>query len=210
MRTDHHHDRESRPKNREDLVKATTCPSCGRPSATARALPTYRYKESGIPNLWLRGGVTETVCSSCKAKHIQIEQEPQLLQVIAVALLIEARPLTGYEMRFLRGACQMSQAMLAGALHRRRETIAEREAKPSPPGISFSDEVVLRWVLLSNFRRYLDREGNRFLTTTQIALLESFSDFFDGFSKKYVEQGLKKSKLIAALQGELWSLNKAA
>src|SRR6266545_2952024 len=109
VRSRHHHDRQRRSKNGEEQVNAAICPSCGTPGARVRVLPTYRYRESGIANLWLRGGVTETVCARCKAKHISIEKESQLLQVISVGLLMAARPLTGHEMRFLRGACQMSQ-----------------------------------------------------------------------------------------------------
>ena len=187
------------------------CPSCGKLTAMASALAIYRYRESGIPNLWLRGGVTETVCASCKKRHIMIEKEPQLLQVIALRLLIDARPLSGYEMRFLRGACGLSQARLAEILRHRRETISERETKPNP-GIDFAEEVVLRRVLLQHFREQLDKEGSNFLSEDQCRLLDQFSEFFWDFSQKFARQLLRRSKLVAAMddQGERWQLDEAA
>jgi len=187
------------------------CPGCGRPSATARALPTYRYKESGIPNLWLKGGVTQTECDNCGQSYIKIEKESQLLQVIALGLLIDARPLTGHEMRFLRGACQMSQARLAEALKKRRETISEREAKQNPH-ISYADEVLLRLVLLRSFKAQLEGAGEKLLTKNQRQVLTGFTDWFSGFSEQFAERMTRRTRLIAAMddEGELWSLGKAA
>jgi hypothetical protein len=104
----------------------------------------------------------------------------------------------------------MSQAQLAEILKRRRETIAEREAKRSIPGISFADEVVLRWVLLTHFRQHLSEDGNDFLPKRYHSLLSGFSDFFDDFSRKYVEAALKGARMVAALRGECWSLEKKA
>lgn len=191
-------------------MRNVVCPGCGISSAIARPLPSYHYRESGLANVWLRGGVTETKCTECRQRHYRIENETQLLQVIACGLLVDARPLTGHEMRFLRGACNMSQAQLAEILKRRRETIAEREAKSSIPGISFADEVVLRWVLLTRFRRHLSGDGNDFLPRRHHALLSGFSDFFDDFSRKYVDEAFKRSRMVAALHGESWSLEKKA
>ena len=187
------------------------CPSCGRPTAAAKALPMYRYKESGIPNLWLRGGVTETVCAFCKAKYIKIEKESQLLQVIALKLLMDARPLSGHEMRFLRGACQLSQAKLAEALRHRRETVSERENKQNP-GIDFAEEVLLRLVMLSHFSQHLNTEGNNFLTGSQREDLKKFTTFFWDFSERIAQHIRRSTKLVAALddQNELWRLDEAA
>jgi len=190
---------------------SVTCPSCGRAAATARLLPMYRYKESGIPNLWLRGGVTETACTSCRKRHIKIEKEAQLLQVIALRLLMDARPLTGAEMRFLRGACHLSQAKLAGALRRRRETVSERESKANP-GIVFAEEVLVRRVFLRHFNEHLGSQGNNFLTQTQRETLANFTKFFFDFSQNFAREVLKRHKLIASLDEshELWQLDEAA
>ncbi len=193
-------------------MSTVICPSCGKPTATDTPLPTYRYKESGIPNLWLRGGVTETVCASCKERHITIEKESQLLQVIALRLLMDARPLSGFEMRFLRGACRLSQARLAKLLRHRRETVAEREAKRNP-GIHFAEEVLLRLVMLEHFNDHLGAKGNNFLTKNQRKDLADFTGFFRDFSLTFAEPMLRRTtRLVAALEGrsEVWRMDEAA
>jgi DNA-binding transcriptional regulator YiaG len=193
------------------MSHSVTCPSCGGATATARALASYRYRESGIPNLWLEGGVTETVCASCRKRHIRIEKESQLLQVIALRLLMDARPLTGYELRFLRGACSLSQAKLAEALRRRRETVAEREAK-AEPGIPFAEEVLIRFVLLGHFNEHLRDRENSFLTKRQRGLLADFTKFLSVFSRDFADETLKRHRLVATLDKRraLWELAEAA
>lgn len=191
-------------------MNVVICPGCGRPGAKERVLASYRYTESGIPNLWLRGGVTETVCGRCKEKYFGIEKEGQLLQVIALGLLMVPRHLSGHEMRFLRGVCQLSQAKLAEVLRLRRETIAEREAK-SNPGIGFADEVLLRLVFLRHFAQELN-EWEDFLTESQRKTLADLTEFFSSFCREFAEGRLRRTKLVAALdrQRERWKLDEAA
>ena len=184
------------------------CPSCGRLSATEQALETYQYRESGLPNLWLRGGVTELRCSNCGENLIKIEQEGQLLQVIAVTLLIVPRPLTGHEMRFLRGACHLTQERLAEETRRTRGTITTRERQDSP-NLDFADEVLLRLVLLQHFNEHLKAEGNNLLPESQRAILADFTNWFPGFSRKFAEKALSrrpKLKLVLNEPDRVWKL----
>jgi hypothetical protein len=147
---------------------------------------------------------------SCKKKNVRIEKEPQLLQVIAVNLLVDPRRRTGHELKFLRGACQLTQTDLAAKLKLgRRETIADREARPGVANESFSDEVVMRWVLLSSFREHLRDDSNNFLANDDRSLLADFHDFFEDFSKRYVKRVLA-AKLEVALKGDSWKLAIAA
>ena len=186
------------------------CPTCGELSATARAPEKYLYKESGIPNLWLQGGVTITSCKNCGDETVRIEQEAQLLQVVTMGVLMDPRPLTGFEMRFIRGACRMSQASLASELRlNRRESIAERERKENP-NIGFAEEMLFRQLMLEHFSRQLDIEGNDFLAPQHRKELEEFRDFFLEFSKEFVEQFKRKPKRIASLSQRVWEVDRAA
>lgn len=182
------------------------CPSCGKESASAKELPKYHYRESGLDTVWLTGGVTETSCRSCGETFVRVWKEPQLLQVIALGLLMGSKSLTGPEWRFLRRACGLTQAQLASLLkYPRRETIAEREAKPNPR-LSFPEEVGLRWVLVGSFQRYLAKPGNSSLEASQLERLWSFSAFFRDFSDT-VRSVHERRRMTAVAQGDLWTLN---
>ncbi|HEY3216472.1 MAG TPA: hypothetical protein VGK93_08260 [Candidatus Eisenbacteria bacterium] len=161
-----------------------TCPGCGKPAATARAIATYHYTESGLDNVWLVGGVTETECSECGEKFLRVTREPQLLQVIALDLLMRPSYRTGAELRFLRRACGLSQEQLAALLQcPRRATIAEREAKDHP-GLSFPEEVGYRWVLLKAFQEFVTTPGNNALEASHLQKFWSFAGFFRDFAIK--------------------------
>ena len=192
-------------------MTSSQCPGCGRMTASSRILPTYQYRESGLSNLWLRDGVIRTDCRRCGETFLAVPREFQLLQVIAVELFMEPRHLTGQELRFLRGACQISQAKLATALRKRRETVAEREAKQDPR-INFAEEISLRLVLLRFFHEYLEGKGNSLLDVGHRKRIGEFTDWFVGFSKRFVDHGNRRPKLVAALdkKGECWHLEEAA
>lgn len=193
-------------------MSSEICPKCGRPNAESRPVPTYHYhRESGLENVWLRGGVTETVCERCGQTCIRIEKEWQLLQVVALRLLMKQGPLTGPEMRFVRSACEMSQAELAKALKLgRRPTVSEREAKEKP-GLTFAEELGLRLILLQAFRHYVDGVGRNFLTSEHRKTLDEFTDSFARSAIQYAERG-QLEKLTAELdpRRELWRLPGAA
>lgn len=190
-------------------VGAVACPSCGKAAAVA-VLRSYHYKESGLRNLWLHGGVTQTTCASCKQRHVAIENETQLLQTIAVALLESPRRLSGAEMHFLRGAARLSQSWLAAQLRKGRETIAEREAK-ADPGVSFGEELLFRFVVLEAFVGHLQARGNCFLARDQAKRLLDFRGFFHDFSSRFADGVLARGRLVATMAQERgWQLEPAA
>ncbi len=187
------------------------CPGCGKRSATDRVLERYRFIESGLPNIWLKGGVTETSCSRCGESFIEIEKLWQLLQVIAVALFMKPGFLTGDEMRFLRGACEMSQAALASALRHRRATVSERETRRNP-GLSVAEEVWLRLVLLDSFRKHVRSDGNGFLIAADLRALDAFGASFCREALRVTGQMSRRGMMTAALDGhrKAWRLDSAA
>ena len=181
------------------------CANCGKRTATAHSLSEYHYRESGLENVWLAGsGVVETKCSDCGGAFIRILKEQQLLQVIAMGLLMEPISLKGPELRFLRRACALSQSQLASMLECRRETIAEREAK-AEPGLGFAEETGIRLILLKSFQGYLATPGNSCLAPSQFVKLWDFAGFFDRFATK-VDSIHGRHRIKAALQQDLWTL----
>ena len=205
------HDGGTRPilKAQVDVNDRVTCPSCGRPTATAVKPSEYHYSESGIPGLRLRGGVTLTSCARCKKSHVLIEKEGQLLQAIACRLLMKPGPLTGPEMRFIRRACQMSQAKLAAELKLdRRETISERERKRSP-GLDFATEIGLRALFLGAFNDFLGEEGNSVLSRSQRKRLAEFTELFTELRNGFAASPTAVDIVRFDVHGD-WELAKAA
>jgi len=151
------------------------CPRCGSASVVVRHPETYRYREAGLDGVILLGGVTEIECAACRNTYVHVEKEQQLLQVIALILLMKPGHLTGRELRFLRRGMELSQADLAKSLGVRRETIAERESKKDP-ALKADSEFFSRVVLLKYFLEYLEQEGNDHLGSLHRQELNQFCE----------------------------------
>lgn len=177
------------------------CPNCGSERATSHALPEYRYTESGLDNVILLGGVTETRCPSCDQRFIRIWKEQQLLQVIAMGLL-QGSELSGADLRFLRRACGLSQDALATKLKTRRATIAERESKPAPV-LGFAEELGVRAILLREFHAHLNQPGNSHLEPSQLEELWRLN----GDVQRLMSEVHRERKIRAAVQLDLWTLD---
>ena len=176
------------------------CPGCGSTKVEHKKPLSYRYRESGLNNIVLRGGVTQIVCRECREVFFRIEKEQQLLQVIALLLLMKPGYLSGHEMRFLRKAADLSQADLASRLGvQRRETIAERESK-TVPGLDPGAELLLRGVLLREFSEYLSKDGNDHLEKVHHKRLDDFAGDFLDVIDKIGARGRKKAFEIRQIQ----------
>jgi len=151
------------------------CPSCGKSKASRRVLDEYRYRESGLDNVVLIGGAVETTCRECSETHIYVPKEGQLLQVIAIALLMKPGHLSGPEMRFLRGAADLTQEDLAERLHVRRASVADRERK-AQPRVRAGDEILFRMVIAQAFTEYIGESDNDHLAPQHHHLLRAFSE----------------------------------
>jgi DNA-binding transcriptional regulator YiaG len=187
-------------------VSRAVCPNCGQSTASAHEVSGYHYKESGLDNVWLFGGVTKTECTNCRKSSIRITKEPQLLQVIALDLLIRPGSRSGTELRFLRRACGLSQAELARLLKSpRRETIADREAK-STTGLNFAEEVGLRWVLVQAFHDYVTTPGNCALEGSHLEMLWSFAGLFREFAGNSKVERQRTEKITARVRQNAWTV----
>jgi len=171
----------------------TTCPKCGAP-LRERKLDQYQYRESGLTNVVLRGGVSEATCPKGHERLVAVQAEPQLLQVIALALLMRRRFLHGKEIRYARETCDLTQAALAKARGMsRRETIAEWESERSPRR-DLASEFLLRAVLLGEFKEALERRVPNHLSPSHFDLLHTFRDAFSEAYKRLLLSGRTKEE----------------
>jgi len=130
-----------------------SCPGCGKAGVKARLLKDYVYVESGLSNFVLENGVYEYTCKNCDESYICIVEERQLLQFMAILLLLSPYRLNGKEQKFLRKACELTQDELAKALDVRRETIAERES--ANKSLDKASDFLYRVVVLVKFVEFL-------------------------------------------------------
>ena len=170
-----------------------SCPNCGSSEIDSRRPSRYRYRESGLDNVWLEGGgVLETRCRNCGRRFVAILKEQQLLQVIALGLLMRPGFLRGSEIRYLRKMCRLTQAELADRLLiDRRQTITEWEDQEEPTR-SEQTEYSLRAVLLDAFSGALSDEGNNHLARFHRKTLAAFQAAFPAAYRRYFTTRARK------------------
>lgn len=88
-------------------------------------LTSYHYKECGLENVYLIGGVS--VRETPRGKSITIEDVEELHKVIAESLLSEKKRLNGRELRFLRHELNLTQEALAALLGTDHQSVARWE-----------------------------------------------------------------------------------
>jgi DNA-binding transcriptional regulator YiaG len=175
----HHNQGPQPPKSKAEM----TCPTCRAP-LRERKLDRYQYRESGLNNVVLRGGVSEAICPNGHERLVAVQGEPQLLQVITLALLMRRGFLHGKEIRYARETCDLTQAALAKAMGMsRRETIAEWESERSPRR-DLASEFLLRAVLLGEFKEALEGRVPNYLSPSHFDLLHTFRDAFSEAYKR--------------------------
>ena len=173
-----------------------TCPKCGSPRIRTKHVPKYQYRESGLDDIWLEGkGVLEARCASCGARFVRVLKERQLLQVIAVGLLMRPGFLVGKEIRYLRETCGLTQTDLANILGKdRRASITEWETQ-AEPSRDQAWEYFLRTALLRQFVRMLRDGSKRHLSQHHIDALEKWCGQFYDEVVRFVSASDSKPRL---------------
>jgi DNA-binding transcriptional regulator YiaG len=88
----------------------------------------YHFRESGLPNVYLKDSVTVWKCGSCGEKLIQISGLERLHDAIAYDLLKKKALLSGAEFRFLRKWVGFTADKLAATLgYKTRITVSRWE-----------------------------------------------------------------------------------
>ena len=203
----HHNQGPQPPKSKAQMI----CPTCRVPLREKR-LDQYQYRESGLKNVVLRGGVSEAICPNGHERLIAVQAEPQLLQVIALALLMRRGFLHGKEIRYARETCDLTQAGLAKAMGMtRRETITEWESERSPRR-DLASEFLLRAVLLGEFKEALEERVPNYLSPSHFDLLHTFREAFSEAYKRLLLSGRKEEEQIQVRRTEkgVWTPERVA
>jgi DNA-binding transcriptional regulator YiaG len=186
-------------------MTSAICPNCGQRGATEKLVAEYAYKECGLAGVRLFGGVTDTSCPHCGESSVRIQKEGQLLQVIALMLLTTPRALSGSEMKFLRKSCGLSQAVLAERLRKRRETVAEREAKKDPK-LSEAEEAWFRLIILHEFKGLLEQRGRNHLSPAHMEVLGAFTRELGEKIVELSDRELQRRTLRLHQSGDDWQV----
>lgn len=109
------------------------CGGCGRAVQPERV--SYRYDESGLPNVVLQG-VEVRRCAACGHEELSIPHVTKVHRAIASGLVSSPYRLTGAQFRFLRKHLELSGEQLAGYLHTDKTKISKWEREEDPIGPS--------------------------------------------------------------------------
>jgi putative zinc finger/helix-turn-helix YgiT family protein len=131
------------------------CSDCGSEALVERG--TYRFRESGLDNVVLKG-IEIIRCPACGNEEPIIPNLDGLLRIIAVALVTNRLPLTGAEVRYLRKYLGMSGDQFARILHTDKSTLSKWET--GAVTIGSKSDLLIRSVAL-NLGRGLRDEAER-------------------------------------------------
>jgi putative zinc finger/helix-turn-helix YgiT family protein len=102
----------------------TACAECGGAAAVKRG--TYRFRESGLDNVVLKG-IEIVRCPACGEESPIIPNLDGLLRTLAMAIVTSKQPLAGAEVRYLRKYLAMSGDQFARILHTDKSTLSKWE-----------------------------------------------------------------------------------
>jgi putative zinc finger/helix-turn-helix YgiT family protein len=100
------------------------CAECGATAAIKKG--TYRFRESGLDNVVLKG-IEIVRCPACGEESPIIPNLEGLLRTLALAIVTSKLPLAGPEVRYLRKYLAMSGDQFARMLHTDKSTLSKWE-----------------------------------------------------------------------------------
>jgi putative transcriptional regulator len=137
-------------------MKSRKCYNCGKILQKKRAL--YQYKESGLPNLYLRE-VNFYHCS-CGEEMVEIPCVEQLNQRIAETIIASSPHLNGPEIRFLRKQLGLKAIELARIFGVSKVTVSRWENGKVKIDKAY-DRMIRALVKNAEFRAVLEQINNR-------------------------------------------------
>jgi DNA-binding transcriptional regulator YiaG len=118
---------------------------------------TYRFRESGLDNVVLKG-IEMIKCPQCGNEDPIIPNLDGLLRTLALAIVTSRLPLTGAEVRYLRKYLGMSGEQFARILHTDKSTLSKWET--GAVNLGSKSDLLIRAVAL-NLGRGLRDEAER-------------------------------------------------
>jgi DNA-binding XRE family transcriptional regulator len=157
------------------------CPVCRNDSARVDHPADFIDPNLGLTGIRLQGeGVVTTECDACGNATTLVMNQLQLLESIALAIVIGRQSMTGEQLTCVRKLCGLTQKDVAGAIGlTRRETVAEWEANgPQAIFARACDELPLRVALLAAFERWVRASDECLLSGAERQrLAEHLGDF---------------------------------
>ncbi len=129
---------------------ANKCVKCGNANLQSIHPDLYHYKISGLDDVYLKGGVTESICSKCGARSTKIKNIVGLHNAIASSLALARRRLTGKELRFLREQMAFSAEDLSQIVEYNEDYLRKIENGSQTPKATY--EMFLRVAVLQGLK----------------------------------------------------------
>ena len=124
--------------------RVSPCSDCGMQARAERG--TYRFRESGLDNVVLKG-IEILKCPACGNEDPIIPNLDGLMRVLALALVTSRLPLSGAEVRYLRKYLGMSAEQFARILHTDKSTLSKWET--GAVNIGSKSDLLIRAVALN-------------------------------------------------------------
>jgi DNA-binding transcriptional regulator YiaG len=125
-------------------TKPSYCRDCGSQARVERG--NYRFRESGLDNLVLKG-IEIVKCPRCGNEDPILPNFDAVLRVLAVAIVTSKRPLSGTEVRYLRKHLRLSGDQFARILHTDKSTLSKWET--GAVNIGSKSDLLIRSVALN-------------------------------------------------------------
>lgn len=113
---------------------AKKCRNCGKAELTT-SVETYRYAESGLPNVTLVG-IEVRRCPACGDHQLVLPRVTELHRTIAHAVITKRARLSGAEVRFLRKYLGWSGVDFASHIGADPSTVSNWETDKDPIGMA--------------------------------------------------------------------------
>jgi transcriptional regulator with XRE-family HTH domain len=184
------------------------CPECN--ELLKKELSLYRYKESGLDNVYLEN--TPVYKCSCGISFPSIFRLPRLNELIAEALLFKPTLLDGKEIRFIRKNMRLSSKNFAKKLGIEKTTLSKWENNTQPHRESYDRFIrslclIYKGVTKDSLKKF-DRIQIKKRNVSYIIVAEKYGDDYVINNRPILEgQGQLLSMLLKFSKGIIGAIS---